>query len=119
VIDGTTVTIDQCQGDNGQPQTYTTAASNYDQCYLTGNQVLTFTFVAGASGLSASGSLQSQTNVDVTFTDTTASQTLNTQTQSMNSSFSDKLTNGHTYVVQITNDEGQNNALTISFSISG
>ncbi len=120
VTSGTTTTLDQCQGtSNGQTQTYSSPANNNDQCLLTGNQVLVFTFVAGASGLSATGSFQSQSNIDVKFTDVTASQTLNSQTATTGSSFTDQLTNGHTYVVQITNDGAQNNALTLSFSITG
>ena len=113
VISGTTATLDQCQG-HSNTQTYTTAATNNNQCYLTGNQVLTFSFVAGASGLSASGSFQSQNNIDVKFTDVTASQTLKSQTQTTSSSISEQLTSGHTYVIQFTNDESQNNVLSLS-----
>ena len=64
-------------------------------------------------------SFQSQSNVDAKFLDVTGSQTLQSETGVTSSSFNHQLTVGHSYLVQFTNDQDQNNVLTLSFAITG
>ena len=117
---GTTTGVYQCQSTpGGQTQNYTGPTTSGNLCYLAGNQILAFSFVAGASGLTASGSFQSQSNVDAKFLDVTGSQTLQSETGVTSSSFNHQLTVGHSYLVQFTNDQDQNNVLTLSFAITG
>ena len=121
VVSGTTTTLQQCQGTGGLTPNVTTATTfGGSTCYLLPNQTLTLKFAVGANGLSASGQVAASSPVDVKILDMSTGSTIFSKSGSTSVSLSSQpLNNGHTYEVDIINNQSQNNSVTGNITVSG